>query len=144
MANRIAAFDQVFDAPDILPCAAARLGGAMVHDALAALRHPLGGQPHTRICDQRMIAKVIQRQDDRRWNTPLTLEQFGRVTGATQFPAFLAPHVKDGVLQAPANGEFTYTLKGIHARVSVTWDFEAPPGAGEAGARRSRARAVSR
>ena len=46
-------------------------------------------------------------------------------------PAFLAPHVKDGVLQAPANGEFTYTLKGIHARVSVTWDFEAPPGAGD-------------
>jgi predicted dehydrogenase len=73
-------------------------------------------------------AKVLSA---RRWNTPLTLEQFGRVTGATEFPAFLAPYVKDGVLQAPANGEFTYTLKDIHARVSVTWDFEAPPGAGD-------------
>ena len=49
----------------------------------------------------------------------------------TKFPAFLGEHVKDGVLQAPANGEFTYTLKGVHARVSVTWDFEAPPGAGD-------------
>jgi hypothetical protein len=39
--------------------------------------------------------------------------------------------VKDGVLQAPANGEFTYTLKGVHARVSVAWEFEAPPGAGD-------------
>ena len=67
----------------------------------------------------------------RRWTTPITLEQFGRVTGATEFPAFLAGHVKDGVLQAPANGEFTYSLKGMHARVSVTWEFEAPPGAGD-------------
>jgi predicted dehydrogenase len=67
----------------------------------------------------------------RRWTTPLTLEQFARVTGATKFPAFLAPYVKDGVLNAPANGEMTYTLKGVHARTSVTWDFEAPPGAGD-------------
>jgi len=67
----------------------------------------------------------------RRWTTPLTLEQFGRVTGAREFPAFLGAYVKDGVLNAPANGEFTYTLKGVHAKVSVTWEFEAPPGAGD-------------
>ncbi len=73
-------------------------------------------------------AKVLRA---RRWPTALTLEQFGRVTGATGFPDYLSKYVKDGVLQAPANGEFTYTLKGIHAKVSVTWDFEAPPGAGD-------------
>jgi predicted dehydrogenase len=73
-------------------------------------------------------AKVLKA---RRWTTPITLEQFGRLTGATEFPAFLGGYVKDGVLQAPANGEFTYTLKGVHARVSVTWEFEAPPGAGD-------------
>jgi predicted dehydrogenase len=73
-------------------------------------------------------AKVLSA---RRWATPLTLEQYGRVTGASSFPDFLQPYVRDGVLQAPANGEFTYVLKGIHARVSVTWDFEAPPGAGD-------------
>ncbi len=67
----------------------------------------------------------------RRWATPLSLEQFGRVTGATEFPAFLGEFVNEGVLHAPANGEFTYTLKGVHARVSVTWEFEAPPGAGD-------------
>jgi predicted dehydrogenase len=67
----------------------------------------------------------------RRWTTPITLEQFGRVTGAQAFPRFLNPYLKDGVLQAPANGEFTYTLKGVHAKVSVTWEFEAPPGAGD-------------
>ena len=59
-------------------------------------------------------AKVLKA---RRWTTPITLEQFGRLTGSTEFPAYLAEHVKDGVLQAPANGEFTYTLKGVHARV---------------------------
>jgi predicted dehydrogenase len=73
-------------------------------------------------------AKVLKA---RRWTTPLTLEQFGRVTGAKEFPAYLSPYVKDGVLNAPANGEMTYTLKGVHARTSVTWDFEAPPGAGD-------------
>jgi predicted dehydrogenase len=73
-------------------------------------------------------AKVLSA---RRWTTPLTLEQYGRVTGATEFPAFLAPYVKGGVLNAPANGEMTYTLKGVHARTSVTWDFEAPPGGGD-------------
>jgi predicted dehydrogenase len=73
-------------------------------------------------------AKVL---NARRWTTALTPDQFGRVTGAKEFPAFLDAYVKDGVLQAPANGEFTYTLKGVHAKVSVTWDFEAPPGAGD-------------
>jgi predicted dehydrogenase len=73
-------------------------------------------------------AKVL---NARRWTTALTLDQFGRVTGAREFPAFLGAYVKDGVLQAPANGEFTYTLKGVHAKVSVTWEFEAPPGAGD-------------
>jgi predicted dehydrogenase len=73
-------------------------------------------------------AKVLSA---RRWNTPLTLAQFGRLTGATAFPAYLSKHVRDGILEAPSNGEFTYTLKGVHARVSVTWDFEAPPGAGD-------------
>ncbi len=62
----------------------------------------------------------------------LTLEQFGRVTGATAFPAY-PRYIREGwqLLQAPANGEFTYTLKGVHAKVSVTWEFEAPPGAGD-------------
>jgi predicted dehydrogenase len=73
-------------------------------------------------------AKVL---NARRWATPLTLEQFGRVTGAKEFPPFLSRYVKDGVLQAPANGEITYTLKGVHAKTSVTWEFEAPPGAGD-------------
>jgi predicted dehydrogenase len=65
----------------------------------------------------------------RRWATPLTREQFKQVTGADTFPDFLKPEVKDGVLQDYANGEFTYLLRGVCAKVSVVWNFEAPPGA---------------
>jgi predicted dehydrogenase len=67
----------------------------------------------------------------RRWNTAITPAQFKQVTGLEKFPDFLQTDVKDGALQVCANGEFTYRLKGIHAKVSVTWNFEAPPGAGD-------------
>ena len=67
----------------------------------------------------------------RRWTTPITRAQFEKVTGAKQFPAFLSRDVKDGVLQVYSNGEMNYTLRGVHARVSVTWNFEAPEGTGD-------------
>jgi predicted dehydrogenase len=67
----------------------------------------------------------------RRWTTPITPAQFEKVTGAKQFPAFLSRDVKNGVLQVYSNGEMNYTVKGVHARVSVTWNFEAPEGTGD-------------
>jgi predicted dehydrogenase len=67
----------------------------------------------------------------RRWTTPITREQFKKVTGADEFPEFLKGDIKDGVLQVYSNGEFTYRLRGVHAKVSVTWNFEAPPGGGD-------------
>lgn len=73
-------------------------------------------------------AKVLRAQ---RSPTSLTLEQFSKVTGAQAFPDFLKADVTNGVLNVYANGEFTYRLRGVHALVSVKWDFEAPPGAGD-------------
>lgn len=67
----------------------------------------------------------------RRWTTPVTREQFKKVTGADDFPSYLLQDVKDGVLHVYANGEFTYRLRGVHARVCVKWAFEAPPGGGD-------------
>ena len=64
----------------------------------------------------------------RRWTTALSRAQFKQATGADDFPAALLPAVKDGVLGDYSNGEFTYTLRGIHCRVSVVWNFEPPPG----------------
>jgi predicted dehydrogenase len=73
-------------------------------------------------------AKVLHA---RRSRTPLTLEQFHKVTGAQSFPDYLQTAVKDGVLNVHANGEFTYRIRDVHALISVRWDFEAPAGAGD-------------
>ena len=64
----------------------------------------------------------------RRWTTPLTRAQFEAVTGAKDFPDYLRGDVRDGVLHVSSNGEMTYRLRDVHARVSVTWAYEAPPG----------------
>lgn len=73
----------------------------------------------------------IQMISARRWTTTLTPEQFGKVTGLSQFPDYLKKDVKGGLLNVAGNGEFTYRIKGVHAKVSVTWAFEAPAGAGD-------------
>src|SRR4030095_20208 len=68
----------------------------------------------------------------RRWPTVVTREQFARVTGLPGFPEYLRGALNsDGALADYANGELSYTLKGVHARVSVIWNFEAPAGAGD-------------
>ncbi|MDB4889823.1 MAG: hypothetical protein JWL61_1678 [Gemmatimonadetes bacterium] len=67
----------------------------------------------------------------RRWATPITPAQFKQVTGAESFPAYLQPDVKNGVLQYYCNGEVSYRIRGVHARVAALWDFEAPPGSGD-------------
>lgn len=85
----------------------------------------------------------IRLLDAARWPTPLSRDEFRRVTGAGDIPASLAPHVRDGQLQYEGNTALLYTLKGIHTRLKVAWNFEAAPGAGDTHAaivRGSRAR----
>ena len=53
----------------------------------------------------------------RRWPTAMTGKQFADVTGTPYEPA-------DTVFQIYANGSFNYRLRGINARVSVTWAYE--------------------
>lgn len=66
------------------------------------------------------------------WTTALTLEQFQKSTAVDAWPEYLKQDLDtDGVLQCKTNGEFTYALKGIYAKVSVLWNFEAPAGAGD-------------
>ncbi|CAN5889514.1 putative oxidoreductase C-terminal domain-containing protein [soil metagenome] len=68
----------------------------------------------------------------RRWPTPLTPAQFRRVTHLSAHPAYLAPSLgPDSVLSVFSNGEINYALKGVHAKVSVIWNYEAPEGAGD-------------
>jgi predicted dehydrogenase len=64
----------------------------------------------------------------RRWTTAVTREQFQLVTGERDFPGFLQPYLKNGVLEYHCNGGFTYRLRGIYARISARWDYGPPPG----------------
>jgi predicted dehydrogenase len=67
----------------------------------------------------------------KRWPTVITPAQFQQSTQLDQFPDYLQQYVKDGALNVYANGSFDYSIKGVHARVSVTWNFEAPVGGGD-------------
>jgi predicted dehydrogenase len=78
--------------------------------------------------DQTLKEADVEMLSARRWPTAITRAQFQRVTGANDFPSYLRQDVRDGALQVYSNGEFTYRLRGVHAKVSVTWAYEAPPG----------------
>jgi len=67
----------------------------------------------------------------RRYSTPLTSEELRRVTGLKQLPAELGGRMKDGRLDYFANGEASFSVRGAHARVKVSWNYEAPAGAGD-------------
>jgi len=63
-----------------------------------------------------------------RWPTRLTREQFALVTGASDFPDFLAGAVRERQLEYYANNSVFYALRGHHVRLEVQWEFAAPPG----------------
>lgn len=64
----------------------------------------------------------------RSWDTPLTPSQFKKVTRETGYPPYLASSVNDSTLNVAANGEFVFSVRGIHGKVSVRWGFENPQG----------------
>lgn len=68
----------------------------------------------------------------RTWATPITAADYKTSTGLETWPAYLKKDVDaNNVLQCKANGEFTYALRGVHAKVSVEWHFMPPKGTGD-------------
>jgi predicted dehydrogenase len=67
----------------------------------------------------------------RRWPTFISKEEFKGVTGFDNFPDYLQKDVKEGKLNVFSNGEMVYNIKGIFAKVSVEWKYQAPPGGGD-------------
>ena len=67
----------------------------------------------------------------KRWKTALSLDQFTKITGLTAYPDYLQKDVQSDTLNIFCNGEINYTIRGKHAKVSVIWDYEAPPGTGD-------------
>lgn len=81
--------------------------------------------------EQALHADDAKALSARRWATTLSRDQFKQVTGSENFPDYLKDDIKEGALQVFSNGEFTYRLRGVHAKVSVIWNFEAPAGSGD-------------
>jgi predicted dehydrogenase len=74
--------------------------------------------------------KDIEIRKAERWPTLITREDYRTVTRLDDFPGFLKEKLDDkGILPCYANGEIAFTIKGICAKVSVTWNFQAPQGA---------------
>jgi predicted dehydrogenase len=78
-----------------------------------------------RVLDYRKDIEVL---GGRRWPLKMTREQFTRVTGSADFPAALAGHVHDGVLDYYCNNSVAYTLRGIHVDLEILWNWEAAEG----------------
>ncbi|MBO9592067.1 MAG: oxidoreductase [Niabella sp.] len=76
--------------------------------------------------------KDIEMVAAKRWTTPITLSQFSDLTKQAAFPDYLKKDVKnDSILNIYSNGSFNYKLRGVNAKVSVTWGYKAPEGTGD-------------
>ena len=67
----------------------------------------------------------------KRWPTLISKDEFKRVTNEPDFPAYLAANVKGDKLEYFCNGSMTYALRGVHAKLDVIWNYEAPAGGGD-------------
>ena len=66
----------------------------------------------------------------KRWPTNLTLSEFNKVTGLDGYSEGLLKYVSDeSILSVYSNGEINYKIKGVHAKASVIWNYQAPEGA---------------
>ena len=81
--------------------------------------------------EQILLTGDIRMVSSRRWPTLISKEEFKGVTGIDDFPDYLQEDIKNGKLNVYSNGEMVYQLKGVFAKVSVEWKYQAPPGGGD-------------
>lgn len=62
--------------------------------------------------------------------TPLLVneDQYRQVTRQATFPPELRPRLVNGQLYYAGNNTATFTLRGVHVRLSTAWEFESPGG----------------
>jgi len=76
--------------------------------------------------------KDIELISAKRTATEMTRSEFTAITKVEAFPDYLkSAIVNDSILRVYCNGEINYKLRGVHAKVSVTWAYKAPEGAGD-------------
>jgi predicted dehydrogenase len=78
--------------------------------------------------DYRTDLRILDR---RRWPTVIPEVDFQRVTGEAEFPKYLAGTVKDGRLDYYCNNSVHYTVRAVHIKMDILWNWEAPPGTGD-------------
>lgn len=81
-----------------------------------------------RTIDHRSDIRVLAAQ---RWPTSIAEQDFRSVTNEPRFPESVSASVKDGTLQYYCNTLVAYTLRGIHTKLNVIWDWEPPAGSGD-------------
>ncbi|OQP41113.1 oxidoreductase [Niastella yeongjuensis] len=73
--------------------------------------------------------KDLQLDSAKHWTTDLSLNQFKTVTKAAAFPDYLkSSAANDTLLKIFYNGSINYTIKGVHAKTTALWDYQAPAG----------------
>lgn len=76
--------------------------------------------------------KDISIQKAKRWATHMKLSEFNAITKLNGFPSYFSKNIiSDSVLQVYCNGEINYTIRGVHAKTSVIWNYKAPEGTGD-------------
>lgn len=83
--------------------------------------------PDTKI-NYKSDIKVISARE---WPTKISPSEFRLVTRADNYPEYLKKDLQDSMLSVYSNGEINYTLKGIHSKVTVLWNYKEPPGSSD-------------
>jgi predicted dehydrogenase len=66
------------------------------------------------------------------WATTISKDQFTELTKVPEVPAYLKKYSDEKKnINVMSNGEINYTVKGVHAKVSVIWNYKAPDGTGD-------------
>jgi predicted dehydrogenase len=65
------------------------------------------------------------------WPTSISQADFERVTGEPKFPSFLSSQLKDGKLDYYCNNSVRYSARGVHVKLDILWNWEAPEGSGD-------------
>lgn len=73
----------------------------------------------------------IKMISSREWPTKLRPSEFKLVTRVDGYPPYLKKDLQDSILSVYSNGEMNYTLKGIHSKVTVLWNYKEPAGSSD-------------
>ena len=65
------------------------------------------------------------------WPSRLKPSEFTLVTRVDKYPDYLKKDLKDSMLTVYSIGEMNYTLKGIHSKVTVLWNYKEPAGSSD-------------